>query len=29
VRALNAAMIAAGAPSMPSQKAVDLPEPNL
>ena len=29
VRALNAAAIAARAPSTPSQKAVDLPEPNL
>jgi len=29
VRALNAAAIAARAPSTPSQKVVDLPEPNL
>jgi hypothetical protein len=29
VRALNAAAFAARAPSTPSQKAVDLPEPNL
>jgi hypothetical protein len=29
VRALNAAAIAARAPNTPSQKAVDLPEPNL
>jgi Zn-dependent M28 family amino/carboxypeptidase len=29
VRALNAATIAARAPSTPSQKGVDLPEPNL